>query len=165
MPYWKRKAFRITAASIEFAYVVTILLYLACVFVLIRVVVSVRRLFAQCMPQSCNIIATWADTQHVHIYDVKQQIAALDTPGSKAAASKPLKSHKHADEGFAMAWSHVAAGHLVTGDCASNILHWSQTPTGFAVDTVCCVVFCLFDVLLKFVVVLVYCCVLTGQMF
>lgn len=88
------------------------------------------------MPQSCNIVATWADTQHVHVWDIKQHLAALDSPGSKPAACKPLKSHKHATEGFALAWSPVAAGHLVSGDCAGNIVHWSQATAGsFAVDT------------------------------
>lgn len=86
-----------------------------------------------------NIVASWADTKHVHVWDISAQIAALDNPdsGRKPAPTKPLKSHKHRDEGFAMGWSPIDMGHLLTGDCSGQIIHWSEHSGTIHVDTVC----------------------------
>ena len=79
------------------------------------------------MPQHSNIVASWADTSHVHVYDVSSELQAVDGPadggaggaggaGGKAggAADGPLFTFKgHVDEGFAMDWSPVEMGRLV----------------------------------------------------
>jgi hypothetical protein len=110
------------------------------------------------MPQHANIVATWSDTKHVHIWDVSSLLSALDSDGifqsvcavvrfflmcfsfvagsKKPAAIKPLRSHRHPDEGFALAWSHLGNGQLLSGDCTGNIFHWSESGGSIAVDPV-----------------------------
>jgi hypothetical protein len=43
---------------------------------------------------------------------------------------KPLASHGHAMEGFAMDWSAVKAGRLATGDCKKNVYVWEPSEGG-----------------------------------
>lgn len=43
---------------------------------------------------------------------------------------KPLHSHSHAMEGFAMDWSPVKAGRLATGDCRKSIHVWEPQEGG-----------------------------------
>lgn len=82
-------------------------------------------------PQASNIVATWADTGKVHVWDVKPLAASLDpeNPSSVADQSnwpqKPLFTFKgHGTEGFSMDWSSVVGGRLITGDCNRNIYLW-----------------------------------------
>lgn len=91
------------------------------------------------MPQASNIVATWSDTKKVHLWDIAKQLESLD---GKATAPLPAKQaplytfHGHADEGFAMDWSPVQAGKLVTGDCSKFIYAWSNTESAWSVDKV-----------------------------
>jgi len=88
------------------------------------------------MPQSPNIVATIADTAQVHIWDVQHLLRGLEKPATaKHTTLAPLfTSADHTQEGFAMDWSSVVAGSLVTGDCAARIHLWKQHEAGWAVD-------------------------------
>ncbi|DAZ99323.1 TPA: hypothetical protein N0F65_005174 [Lagenidium giganteum] len=91
------------------------------------------------MPQSSNIVATWADTKKVHLWDISKQLESLD---GKLATPLPAKTPAlhtfsgHADEGFAMDWSPVKAGQLVTGDCNKFIYLWNNSEAAWNVDKV-----------------------------
>ncbi|ETW05081.1 hypothetical protein H310_04109 [Aphanomyces invadans] len=91
------------------------------------------------MPQSSNIVATWADTKRVHIYDIAKQLQSLDgkNPAGLSAQAPPVFTFTgHADEGFAMDWSPVTAGSLLTGDCSKYIYHWVNNGGSWVVDKV-----------------------------
>ncbi|CAK4080525.1 unnamed protein product [Aphanomyces euteiches] len=91
------------------------------------------------MPQSSNIVATWADTKRVHIYDIAKQLQSLDgkNPAGMSSQAPPVFTFTgHADEGFAMDWSPVTAGSLLTGDCSKYIYHWVNNGGSWAVDKV-----------------------------
>lgn len=79
------------------------------------------------MPQQSNIVATWADTKHVHVWDVAACISALDSDqkSTQTQTIKPLHSQRHPDEGFALSWSPAIAGKLLSGDCTGNIFLFS----------------------------------------
>ncbi|KAJ2706165.1 Ribosome assembly protein rrb1 [Coemansia sp. IMI 203386] len=87
------------------------------------------------------LTATWADTGKVHIWDIKKQFSALETPGSKAPPSsqQPLftvASHGTV-EGYSMDWN--PDGRLLTGDCAGNIYlttRRSDTGANFVADRI-----------------------------
>lgn len=91
------------------------------------------------MPQSSNIVATWSDLKKVHLWDISKQLESLD---GKLSAPLPAKTAPlytfsgHADEGFAMDWSPVQAGQLVTGDCSKFIYQWSHSESSWNVDKV-----------------------------
>jgi ribosome assembly protein RRB1 len=94
----------------------------------------------RCMPQRSNIIATWSDTGKVNLFNVdailerfavSQGKFSSSSPGEAMSAmpTKPFFSYsKHSTEGYAMDWSRVQEGALVTGDCHGNIHLW--TPRG-----------------------------------
>ncbi|KAJ1981221.1 Ribosome assembly protein rrb1 [Dimargaris xerosporica] len=74
--------------------------------------------------QGKPVVATWADTGKVHIWDASAPTKALATPGYQmpAAVRRPLHtvtSHGR-NEGFALDWS-AEGGHLLTGDINSDI--------------------------------------------
>ena len=78
------------------------------------------------MPQSPGVIATLSDTSNVHIFDATkvygtmQQKAGLTVaPQTKLSPCFTMKDHR--EEGFAIDWSPVTAGRLLTGDCAGVI--------------------------------------------
>eukprot|EP00794_Sanderia_malayensis_P012664 gene12664-13964_t len=88
-----------------------------------------------------HIVSTWADTGKVHIWDVADQVNALDTPGSSKNQQfgdkvKPLFTFSgHQDEGFAMDWSCASPGRFATGSCNRNIHLWQIRDDGsFHVD-------------------------------
>ncbi|KAJ2859975.1 Ribosome assembly protein rrb1 [Coemansia erecta] len=69
------------------------------------------------------LTATWADTGKVHIWDIKKQLEAFESPGTQVPHSslQPLftvASHGNT-EGYAMDWN--LDGRLLTGDCGGNI--------------------------------------------
>ena len=85
-------------------------------------------------------LATMSDTGKAHIFDISQQLQALDvhsssapsTPASvKQSATGPLFTFSgHADEGYAIAWSPLTAGRLVSGDCAKGLYLWEPHEGG-----------------------------------
>ena len=83
------------------------------------------------MPQEPHMVATWSDAGVVSLWDVRPQIALLDAGEGKGKAAPlprgygPVKSFKgHGVEGYAVDWSPVAPGRLVTGDCNGGIHVW-----------------------------------------
>jgi ribosome assembly protein RRB1 len=93
------------------------------------------------MPQRSSIVATWSDSGHVRVWDLSGHLAMLDPPRRLGAAPPPARQDDpictfggHRDEGFAMDWSGVAPGRLVTGDCAGAVHVWEPRPGGGAGD-------------------------------
>lgn len=94
-------------------------------------------------PQSGSVVATWADTADVQVWDITNQLAELDTDepvtkGGKNPAPRkqsPLFSSKHTDEGYALSWSPVVPFRLATGDNAAEMRIWNHQEGGsWAVD-------------------------------
>jgi ribosome assembly protein RRB1 len=95
----------------------------------------VNRVRAQ--PQASHVVATWAETGHVQVWDVKPQLMALNgETGAGAAAAKLARLPPrqvftgHRTEGFALDWSPVAAGRLLSGDCAGAVHLWEPAEGG-----------------------------------
>lgn len=84
------------------------------------------------MTQKPNICASWGDTGHVQIWDFGSHLNALvesETNISKDATTvsnqTPLvKFTGHKDEGYAIDWSSLVPGRLVSGDCKNCIHLW-----------------------------------------
>ncbi|KAI9016070.1 WD40-repeat-containing domain protein [Hyaloraphidium curvatum] len=94
---------------------------------------GVNRVRRMAHPTS-HIVATWADTGKVHIWDLSDTVASLDTPGMKAEGKLVNTVKQHGAEGFAMDWSPVQIGKLLTGDTASKIYLTTATPPTFTTD-------------------------------
>ncbi|KAI3772803.1 hypothetical protein L6452_03997 [Arctium lappa] len=87
------------------------------------------------MTQKPHICASWGDTGHVQIWDFSSHLNALAE--SEATISKdtntvsqqtPLvKFTGHKDEGYAIDWSPLVPGRLVSGDCKNSIHLWEPT--------------------------------------
>lgn len=79
-------------------------------------------------PHAPHLLATWADTGKVHMWNAAPWLKALDTPGTAKlpTVAKPLQSLNHRSEGFAMDWAplEAAKGCLLTGDCVGGIYLW-----------------------------------------
>lgn len=80
------------------------------------------------MPQieKGRLASTWSETGKVHVWDLGPHITSLDTPGVIPPRSpKPLITiHNHGrTEGYAMDWSSLDAGRLLTGDNDGHIYH------------------------------------------
>lgn len=89
------------------------------------------------MTQDPHIVATWSETGKVHLWDIRAHLALLEAAEAAATGAGggiaapiakgygPLLSFSgHKTEGFAMDWSPVNAGQLVTGDCSGAIHVW-----------------------------------------
>ncbi|KAK9265373.1 hypothetical protein L1049_003523 [Liquidambar formosana] len=87
------------------------------------------------MTQSPHICASWADTGHVQIWDLSSHLNSLaesEAEVTQSASSTfnqaPLvKFGGHKDEGFAIDWSPLVPGRLVSGDCKNCIHLWEPT--------------------------------------
>ncbi|XP_059634831.1 protein HEAT STRESS TOLERANT DWD 1 [Cornus florida] len=87
------------------------------------------------MTQNPNICASWADTGHVQVWDFSSHLNALaesETEVSRGASTvsnqAPLvKFGGHKDEGYALDWSPLVPGRLVSGDCKNCIHLWEPT--------------------------------------
>jgi ribosome assembly protein RRB1 len=67
------------------------------------------------------------------VYDLSAHAAALNGLGPKPAwgSTGPCFSFSgHTDEGFALDWSKVVPGQLVSGDCAGKIHVWMPSEGG-----------------------------------
>lgn len=94
----------------------------------------------RCMPQQANIVAVWSESQRVSLVDTKPALDSIHldsahrmnapntTPLSKI---KPLYSYNnHFDEGFALDWSRVTPGRLLSGACNGTIFLCQPTSNG-----------------------------------
>ena len=78
-----------------------------------------------------STVATWCDSGRVHVWDVRAHMKLLDAAEGKGAAAPiskgygPLQTFSgHSTEGYAIDWSGVVPGRLLTGDCAGAIHVW-----------------------------------------
>jgi ribosome assembly protein RRB1 len=84
-----------------------------------------------------HIIATMAETGRVHIFDISQQVASFDTPGLIPPRDpKPIHTitNHGAYEGYAIDWSTLSTGSLLTGDGKGRIFLTKKNSTGFTTD-------------------------------
>ncbi|KAI5664691.1 hypothetical protein M9H77_24014 [Catharanthus roseus] len=86
------------------------------------------------MAQNPHICASWADTGHVQIWDFSSQLNALaesekdiSNGDSNVSNQAPLIKFGHKDEGFAIDWSPLVPGRLISGDCKNCIHVWEPT--------------------------------------
>ncbi|OIS99902.1 PREDICTED: glutamate-rich WD repeat-containing protein 1 isoform X2 [Nicotiana attenuata] len=87
------------------------------------------------MTQNPHIVASWGDTGHVQVWDFSSHLNALAesesdlSHGASAVSNQsPLvKFGGHKDEGYAIDWSPLVPGRLVSGDCKSCIHLWEPT--------------------------------------
>ncbi|KAK9839919.1 hypothetical protein WJX74_000375 [Apatococcus lobatus] len=85
------------------------------------------------MPQQPSIVASWSEAGHVQVWDFVAQLQQLrpDEPGTaKPGRLAPLQLQPHSTEGYALDWSHMAQGHLASGDCRGNLHIWRPSPAG-----------------------------------
>nr|XP_011459874.1 PREDICTED: glutamate-rich WD repeat-containing protein 1 isoform X2 [Fragaria vesca subsp. vesca] len=91
------------------------------------------------MTQNPHICASWGDTGHVQVWDFSSHLNALAESESEVSqgpsTQAPLFTFGHKDEGFALDWSPVATGRLLSGDCKSNIHLWEPTDGSWKVET------------------------------
>ncbi|KAK9724240.1 hypothetical protein RND81_05G057900 [Saponaria officinalis] len=94
------------------------------------------------MPQSPHICAAWGDTGYVQVWDFSKHLnflAESEATASEVASSlfnlAPISIFKHKDEGYAIDWSPLVPGRLVTGDCKNSIYLWEpESGTKWNVD-------------------------------
>jgi len=91
------------------------------------------------MPQRSEIVATWSDVGSVNLYNVGGILDSFNrSAGSAVKNARNITKdpffvyNGHSCEGYAMDWSRVNEGHMVTGDCDGNIHLWSPTDGGLA---------------------------------
>ncbi|KAL3830234.1 hypothetical protein ACJIZ3_019036 [Penstemon smallii] len=88
------------------------------------------------MRQNPHICASWADTGHVQVWDFSTHLNALAESDSEAIHEESnvlnqaplMKFNGHKDEGYALDWSPLVAGRLLTGDCKNCIHLWETNP-------------------------------------
>lgn len=68
----------------------------------------------------------------VHVFDVSTQVRLLDESDAPTTSEANIlyTFSGHTDEGFALDWSGIVPGRLLTGDCASRVHLWEPTPGG-----------------------------------
>ncbi|KAJ1544544.1 ribosome biosynthesis protein rrb1 [Nowakowskiella sp. JEL0078] len=71
-----------------------------------------------------QIVASWAETGKVHIWDLTPFVTALDTIGGQTPKDpKPIFTvdRHHKTEGYGLDWSPISPGRLLSGDNAQKI--------------------------------------------
>lgn len=88
---------------------------------------------------SQSYAATWSETGKVFIFNITDQLKAVEDPtllktyenSNQSALVKPVFVFRgHRSEGFGIDWSPTEAGVLATGDCNKDIFIWKQTEDG-----------------------------------
>ena len=85
-----------------------------------------------------HLLAAWCEEGGVRIFDTAALRASLDAaPSAKPTNPNPARlkpvgasGGAHSTEGFALAWSPLAAGRLASGDCAGGLRVWEPTEGG-----------------------------------
>lgn len=98
-----------------------------------------------------EIVATWSDRGTVHLYNIDSILHKFNVSegnfngsynsnnnnkGGGFAVDRPIPTkpffsyNKHDDEGYAIDWSRLQHGGLVTGACNGSIHTWKQRPEG-----------------------------------
>lgn len=85
------------------------------------------------------LVATWSELGRINIWNVSDQLLAIDDRELLSAYEKDGKANKtkclftfsgHQQEGFAIDWSLIAPGVLASGDCRRDIHIWQPTESG-----------------------------------
>ncbi|KAJ4752640.1 hypothetical protein LUZ62_087045 [Rhynchospora pubera] len=94
------------------------------------------------MTQKPHICATWGDTGFVQVWDFSSHLNSLaesDAPnnrdGTVIKQTPIMKFGGHKDEGYAIDWSPVVPGRLISGDCNKCIHLWEPTGDSWKVDS------------------------------
>ncbi|KAH7667309.1 ribosome assembly protein RRB1 protein [Dioscorea alata] len=95
------------------------------------------------MAQKPHICATWADTGHVQVWDFTSALNSLAESeadvrtgdNSIHQGSTLMKFGGHKNEGYAIDWSPIVPGRLVSGDCNSCIHLWEPSLETWKVNT------------------------------
>jgi len=88
------------------------------------------------MPQQSSIVATWSDAGSVNLFNIDSVLQRFVASQGRAMAPdtvnvKPFFSYdSHSTEGYALDWSPVKKGCLVSGDCEGSIHLWDPQPEG-----------------------------------
>uniref|UniRef100_T1J1V9 Glutamate-rich WD repeat-containing protein 1 n=1 Tax=Strigamia maritima TaxID=126957 RepID=T1J1V9_STRMM len=84
-----------------------------------------------------TLAATWSESGSVDIWNLTDQLNALDDPQRMVAYLRREKAPKpaftftgHSTEGFALDWSLIKPGYLATGDCNKCIHVWKPQEGG-----------------------------------
>jgi len=84
-----------------------------------------------------HFAATWSEDGGVYIWDLREQVKALDVPPPSILPTKHLqKLGNHPTEGFALDWSKLEQGKLLSGDCSKNIFMTTYQNSSFLQDSV-----------------------------
>uniref|UniRef100_A0A0C9RTU2 Glutamate-rich WD repeat-containing protein 1 n=2 Tax=Fopius arisanus TaxID=64838 RepID=A0A0C9RTU2_9HYME len=92
-----------------------------------------------------TMIASWSELGKVSIYDLEEQIKAVNNPSSLTAYNKRVEKLEkgtealftfkgHLAEGFGIDWCPTDPGNLATGDCRGNIHLWKISSGTWHVD-------------------------------
>lgn len=85
------------------------------------------------------LVATWSELGRVNIYNIVDQLLAVDDKELLSSYQKEGKGNSikslysfngHQQEGYAIDWSSVAPGLLATGDCRRDIHIWQPHESG-----------------------------------
>ena len=91
-------------------------------------------------PLAPQLVAAMSDAGTAAVFDLGFHLSALDTPPATLRSPQgdaPLFTFRgHATEGYALAWSPLLAGRLVSGDCAGGLYLWEggEAGAGWTVD-------------------------------
>ncbi|XP_030639813.1 glutamate-rich WD repeat-containing protein 1 [Chanos chanos] len=84
-----------------------------------------------------SLAAVWSEKGQVEIFDLRPQLEAVHSASAMAAFTKQQKEAKpvfsfsgHMTEGFAIDWSPLVPGRLISGDCKKNIHVWEPQEGG-----------------------------------
>lgn len=83
-------------------------------------------------------VAAWSELGTVSIYDVSNHVRALDSPGISASPKcKPVHQimNHGSTEGYALEWSPLQMGHLLSGDTEGRIFLSRKTAYGFMTES------------------------------
>jgi len=82
-----------------------------------------------------KIVATFSDTAKINIFDISSQIKSLDSKHTASEDTAPIhvNSH-HKDEGYALDWSTMNPGRLLSGCCKGDILLTQSSGDAFTCD-------------------------------
>lgn len=82
---------------------------------------SINRL--RVMSQYPHTVASWNDTGSIYLWNVDPLIQTLDSTFNKVHIPNGAiqKLENHSIEGFALDWSNIKIGRLITGDCKREI--------------------------------------------
>mmetsp|Transcript_44520 Transcript_44520/g.139647 ORF Transcript_44520/g.139647 Transcript_44520/m.139647 type:complete len:455 (-) Transcript_44520:1166-2530(-) len=73
-------------------------------------------------PQRPQVLATFADTGHVHVFDAGNAVRSFEERGVPPQSQKAIWNFSHRDEGYALDWSPMQEGRFATGD-NKKIIH------------------------------------------